>query len=222
VLGDSMRRRGAKGGKAKPVVTASPRPRRRRRKTSWKRLLTLIPLAILLPFGIGYVVAVFVLFPPKEASGAAIPVPDLVGQTTAEAQRALAAAGLGGLEPTEMPHPSAPAGQVIAQSPLPGQQLHGGAAVRVALSAGRPRVVIPDVAGFAADRAEALLRGAGFDVAHAQQESLAAPGRVLRTEPYPGQSMQLPATVTLIVSSGPPAPVVVDSLLPDTLPPPLR
>jgi beta-lactam-binding protein with PASTA domain len=36
--------------------------------------------------------------------------------------------------------------------------------VRVALSAGRPRAVVPDVIGFSATRAESLLRRAGFEV----------------------------------------------------------
>jgi eukaryotic-like serine/threonine-protein kinase len=179
-----------------------------------------VPLALLLPFIIGYFVAVYVLFPPPPAEVAAtgIAVPNLVGSSSSDAQRALVAAGLGDLLVTELPHPTAAAGHVIAQSPLPGQQLRGGAAVRVALSAGRPQVITPDVYGYSAERAESMLRRAGFDVQRLDEESTVAADRVIRTEPAPGQILGLPAVITLVVSSGPPLPPP-DSLPPDTLPP---
>ncbi|HSJ09400.1 MAG TPA: PASTA domain-containing protein, partial [Longimicrobiales bacterium] len=95
-----------------------------------------------------------------------------------------------------------------------------GGIVRVAVSAGRARVLVPDVAGFSPERAESLLRRAGFTVIVASMESQAPAGRVIRTEPQPGHSAMLPAEVTVIVSTGPPAPVEPDPVLPDTLPPP--
>jgi eukaryotic-like serine/threonine-protein kinase len=179
-----------------------------------------VPLALLLPFIIGYFIAVYVVFPPPaaEVAGSGIPVPSLVGSSASDAQRALVAAGLGDLLVTELPHPTASAGQVIAQSPLPGQQLRGGAAVRVALSAGQPQVVTPDVHGYSAERAESMLRRAGFDVQRLDEESPVAAGRVIRTDPSPGQVLGLPAVITLVVSSGPPLPEP-DTLPPDTLPP---
>jgi beta-lactam-binding protein with PASTA domain len=216
MLGDSVRRRQPKrrqGGEP-------ARPQQGRRK--WRPLLLALPLALTLPFLIGYLLAVHVIFPPQQASGAGIPVPELVGLSSLDAQRALVAAGLGPLEPSELPHPTAPAGQVIAQSPLAGQQLRAGAGVRVALSAGRPRVVVPDVRGFTAERAQSLLQRSGFDVTHTTEESPTAEGRVLRTDPPPGEQRTLPAVVTLVVSAGPPPPVEPDTIFGDTpaVPPP--
>jgi hypothetical protein len=213
MLGESVRRR---------------QPRRRNRPSGegpgsarrWKPLLVLVPLAALGPFLIGYLLAVYILFPPLPTAGDGIPVPDMIGQSTAEAQRALAAAGLGPLEVMELPHPTAPSGAVVAQTPLPGQQLRPGATATVAVSTGRPRAMVPDVTGFSVERAESLLRRAGFTVAQVEQESPVAPGRVIRTDPEPAQERTLPAEVTLVVSTGPP-PVELPDTLFDAGPPPL-
>lgn len=196
MLGDSVRRR---------------QPKRRTREPSgrdhgernWGRILLIVGAALIVPFAIGYLVAVYVLFPPTEVSGSGIPVPDLIGRTTSEAQRDLVAAGLGDMETTELPHPDADPGTVIAQSPIAGQQLRQGAGVSVALSSGPARVMVPDVLGFSADRAESMLVRAGFTVTRSEQESPAPPGRVIRTDPEPGYPLVLPAPVTLIVSTGP-------------------
>jgi hypothetical protein len=214
MLGDSVRRRQPGGGRterARPPAGRSFGSRLRgffggARDRKWRPLLIALPLAIIVPFVVGYMIAVFVLFPPTEVTAAGVPVPDLIGSAASDAQRMLVAAGLGELEPEMLPHPSAPAGQVLAQSPLPGQQLRAGARVRVALSAGPPRALVPDVIGFSGTRAESLLRRAGFDVAVITEPSVAPAGRVLRTEPEPGQERLLPAFITLTVSEGLPEP----------------
>lgn len=200
MLGDSVRRRLPKRRTAR-----EPGEPRAHGERNWKRILLALAAALVVPFAIGYVVAVYVLFPPTEVSGSGTPVPDLRGRTTSEAQRELVAAGLGDLEITELPHPDADPGTVIAQSPLPGQQLRPGADVRIALSSGPARVMVPDVLGFGADRAESMLARAGFTVTRADLESPAPAGQVIRTDPGPGQPLALPASVTLIISTGPAA-----------------
>ncbi|MBR9990828.1 MAG: PASTA domain-containing protein [Gemmatimonadetes bacterium] len=199
MLGDSVRRRQPK---RRAPRAGSDRPRGER---NWRRLLGGLVIALIVPFLIGYLIAVYVLFPPTEVSGAGLPVPDLHGRTTSQAQRDIVAAGLGDMQITELPHPDADEGTIIAQSPLPGQQLRRGADIRIAVSSGPARVMMPDVLGFSAERAESMLVRAGFTVSRSEQESPAPAGRVIRTEPEPGQPQVLPATVTLIVSSGPPA-----------------
>ncbi|HSJ07905.1 MAG TPA: PASTA domain-containing protein [Longimicrobiales bacterium] len=198
MLGDSVRRR-------QPHRRGDAPTPRRATKTDrpwWRPVIIAVAIALVVPFAVGYLLAVFVVFPPAEHATSGIAVPDLVGHSAEEAQRELAAAGLGPVEVTEMPHPTAAAGLIVAQSPLPGQQLRAGASVVVALSAGEARAVIPDVIGFGADRAESLLRRAGFEVERLMQESPAAPGRVIRTDPEPAQVRPLSTMVTLVVSSG--------------------
>jgi eukaryotic-like serine/threonine-protein kinase len=217
MLGDSLRRRhGGRPAASADPVTPGPTPPRR--PFPWRPLLIALPLVLGVFFLLGYLVATRLLFPPPEATGAGIAVPDLLGRSATEARQALVAAGLGELQPTELPHPSAPSGQVVAQSPLPGQQLRRGEAVRVALSAGRPRALVPDVHGFSADRAEVMLRRSGFATERIPEESAAAAGRVIRTEPAPGEERVLPSSVTLFVSTGPPA--APDTIPADTIAPP--
>jgi beta-lactam-binding protein with PASTA domain len=195
VLGDSVRRRGG------PIRSG---PVRSRRSTAWgwRRWVPALIAAAVVPFAIGYAVAVFVLFPPPAVSAAGVPVPRLVGLDVEAAGRVLIEAGLGAMDITRLPHPTRPAGTVVAQSPLPGQQLRPGAGVRLAVSSGVPRAVVPDVVGFPADRAETLLRRLGFTVAREEELAIdpAAAGRVLRTEPRPGVDLALPALVTIIVA----------------------
>ncbi|HSJ14557.1 MAG TPA: PASTA domain-containing protein [Longimicrobiales bacterium] len=194
MLGESVRRR-----------QPQRRPRARGAR-SWRLWLPAVLAALVVPFVIGYAMAVFVLFPEPKVAGGGIAVPVLVGRTADEAERALSSAGLGRAEVLELPHPNAPVGQVLAQSPLPGQQLPAGADVRISVSGGRPRVRVPDVAGFSAQRAEQLLRSFGFDVVAREQESDVPAGRVIGTDVPTGTESVLPATVTLFVSTGPPPP----------------
>jgi serine/threonine-protein kinase len=155
-----------------------------------------------LPFLVGYAIAVFVLFPAPPTVEAGIEMPDLVGETEQEANVVLTGLGLGPTESTRLPHPTQPAGTVIAQSPLPGQQLRAGAGVRVAVSTGVPRATVPDVVGFTEGRAAALLQRFGFTVAREIEASEEETGRVIRTDPSSGRDLALPARVTVHVSDG--------------------
>jgi serine/threonine-protein kinase len=175
-----------------------------------------VTAALLVPFAIGWVLTVFVFFPAQEVAPLGIPVPSLHGLTVVEAERALARLGLGRVAAAALPHPITPEGEVMAQSPLPGQQLRRGAEVRVAVSSGPVQVSVPDVLGQPAERAEERLKGMGFAVARVDGESPVEFGRVYAIEPAIGTTARLPALVTLHVSLGPPP----DSLAVDTLQPP--
>lgn len=215
MLGDSVRRRNPQ---------RKPRgPRRARGRGLGVRFWVLGALAALLvPFAVGYVVAAFLLFPaPAVEETVGIPVPALRGMSTVAAERALAQAGLGSLVVTSFPNPRAPEGEIVAQSPLPGQQWRAGADVRVGVSAGLPRALVPDVLGETAERAEQALRRAGFEVVRTDVESAVAAGRVVSLQPAPGSEARLPATVTLSVSLGPPPAdsfIMEPQLPPDTVP----
>jgi hypothetical protein len=206
LLGDSVRKR--RGGRTKRSQPAgAPASGTRWTRKHWLAVLA----ALALPFGMGYLLAVLVIFPPLPVAGDGIAVPELVGKRVAEAQREMDALGLGALETTPLPSPDADEGAIMAQSPLPGQQLRAGAHVRVSVSSGRPRVLVPDVVGFPIERAAALLSRLGFTVQRVDEDSPVERGRVLGVDPGPGAQLQLPARVSVRVSTG-----VADTMQIDT------
>lgn len=208
MLGDSVRRNlGRSAGGKKPGTKG----RGRRPGLPGKWWMWIAALAI--PFGLGWLVATQVLFPKPAVVAEGTPVPQLVGRSLADAGRELRSAGLGATLATELPNADVPAGVITAQSPLAGQQARAGASVRVAVSSGTPKVAVPDVRGFSEERARTLLRGLGFEVADTVEESSLPAGRVSGIEPGAGAVLQLPATVRLFVSSGPPP----DTMAVDTM-----
>lgn len=216
MLGDSLRRRrhGAPGSEKpealeKPRTFEGPRGWMAFSRGRW----ILMALAVLgVSFGIGYLLATVVIFPPPDTAGSGVTVPDLYGSTQAEAEAALGEMGLEVGEVTELRSLSADAGRVLAQAPLPGQELRPGATVSMGVSGGPPELRVPPLVGLGQATARELLETVGFDVAVQQTRSMDIPaGVVTRAEPEPGTPQRLPAQVLIIVSTGPP-PDSVDSV----------
>ncbi|HUG40616.1 MAG TPA: PASTA domain-containing protein [Longimicrobiales bacterium] len=177
----------------------------------------LAALVILLTsFGVGYLVSTQLLFPAPETAGTGVAVPGLYGMDREEAEGAVVAAGFGVGRVEVLAGADIPAGQVMAQSPIAGQQLRRGAAVDMTLSAGAPELRVPPVEGLGASAARDLLRESGFAVDVKQVPAQTPAGAVARMDPVSGTTVQLPATITLFVSLGPPR---VDSVLPPAGPP---
>jgi serine/threonine-protein kinase len=201
-----------------------PRERRsthRETPVKWWRIIPATIAALTIPFAIGYVIAVYMLFPaPKVEPGSnGIPVPDLVGRSYREARDMLATAGLGELDTIMLAHASREAGTILAQDPLPGQQLRRGARVSASVSSGTAMVRVPNVEGFTADAAEQVLKRMGFETQRSEETSSMQAGTVTRVEPMSGATVKLPTTVVIWISTGMP---VVDSFTvrnarPDTI-----
>jgi serine/threonine-protein kinase len=183
----------------------------REKPVRWRTVIPATLAALTVPFAIGYVVAVYLLFPaPKVDPGSAgIAVPNLVGKSVTEAQDLLDAAGLGTLDTMMLPHANVEAGHILAQDPLPGQQLRGRATVSVSVSSGTALVRVPNAEGFTADVAEQVLKRMGFETQRMEETSAARAGTVTRLEPMSGATVKLPTMVTIWVSTGLPP---VDSL----------
>lgn len=192
-IGDSIRRR-----------HGSPRPTRSAAGVRWGRVALIALGGVLAAFGLGYALAVLVLFPAPPEAAPGIVVPRVVGVDTTFAARTLAARGLRLGTVTAIPDASVAAGMIVAQDALAGQQLRRGATVNVAVSSGPVRTVLPDVTGLAAARAQALLTALGFQVAQQTSPGDRPAGEVLRVEPAAGVAYDVPAQATLIVSTGPP------------------
>jgi serine/threonine-protein kinase len=147
------------------------------------------------------------------ARSALVTVPDLVGLTGADAANALSAAGLLVGE-TERVGATAPAGQILAQSPAPGSTVAGGSSVDVTVSDGS--ATVPDLVGLNETVATNLVLAAGLTVGTvAQKTSDKAPGTVVGQEPKAGAEASPGATVDMTVAVGQP-------LVPDVVGKPLQ
>ena len=212
MLGDSLRRRNAPTPPRPGTKPARPpRAGRLGGLPGWARWILAALVILLGSFITGYLLSTQVLFEAPETAGTGVPVPDLYGIDREGAEAALADVGLGVGQVSLMPSSRIPAGQVLAQGPVAGQQLRPGATVDLTLSGGPPEVRVPPVEGLAQRAARDILEEAGFAVQIAQIPSPAVEGTVARTDPVPGRATTLPATVTVFVSLGPP---MVDTALP--------
>lgn len=186
------------------MVARGYRSRRRQpaRKRGSLRIFLASVVVAAFTFLAGYFVAVRLLFPPLPVPEDGIIVPDITGSGFGQADAQLRGVGLALGDTVGVPHATMPPGIIVAQDPLPGQQLRGGGRVRVGVSTGLARMSVPDVTGFRAERAVNLLRRLGFDVDQQLQPDAQPAGTVLSTTPPAGTSRTLPSRVLLIVSDG--------------------
>ena len=203
------------------MITRRSRPPARPRRDARKivKLAAIgVAVAAIMFFG-SYLVAVRILFPPLPEPEDGIVVPSLIGMTVPQAEARMRQIGLRVTESTQIAHPTQPPGIVIAQSPLPGQQLRSLGAVRLGVSSGLPRIPVPNVIGFSAERARAAMAAVGFQTEEMTIEDEMPAGTVVRVSPPVGSSEPVPSRVLLYVSTGPPQ-VAPDTLAapPDTVP----
>lgn len=152
----------------------------------------------------GYLIATQVFFPAPPPPGDLFEVPDLRGLGLASASERLSGAGLALGAVDSLQHPSATAGLVLGQSPLPGQVSQPSSPVRVTISTGPQTRSIPDVRRLDEERARIVLETSGFVVEVDTSESDEPRGRVIGVSPPPDSVVALPAQVVLLVSAGPP------------------
>lgn len=137
-----------------------------------------------------------------------IAVPNVVGQTEAEARATLEGAGFEvNVEQREPDDENTPEGQVFEQRPAAEEQLTRGETVTIVVALASD-VTVPSVAGQSQSQAGATLQEAGCSVGNAtQQPSDSVPaGSAINTDPPSGTTLPADAcTVTLIISSGPAA-----------------
>ncbi|MDR0874840.1 MAG: PASTA domain-containing protein [Clostridiales Family XIII bacterium] len=132
-------------------------------------------------------------------------VPNLVGLSKADAQKAIADAGFR-LGEVHYEASNAAEGSVIAQTPKAGDMLVPGMSVSFTVSTGpKPITVqVPNVVGKARADAEAVIAGLGLKVSVAEEFSNTYPaGQVSAQNPAAGATVEEGATVTITVSKGP-------------------
>ena len=146
-------------------------------------------------------------------------VPNVVGQSEADATQALQQAGFVA-KANQAYSDTAPAGTVVAQTPPGGVFAQTGATVEVTLSHGPPppdAVEVPDLTGMSQDEATKALEAAGFKVEVLGAYSDTVPeGSVMGQAPSAGLSSPPGATVTIAVSQGPPPTAATQPTTPTT------
>lgn len=154
---------------------------------------------------VGYLIATRAVFPAPAPPGDMYEVPDLRGADLATVREQLAGANLelGAID--SISHPTVPAERVVGQSPLPGQPTLPSNPVRVTVSLGPQTRAVPDVRGLGRDQALVVLEASGFVVHVDSTESERPRGRIVEVSPEPDSTVELPAEVEVVVSTGPPS-----------------
>jgi serine/threonine-protein kinase len=151
------------------------------------------PAGTLLPQGTGLTLYV-------SSGKAAVPLPDVTGETESAAKSQLTGDGF---TVTTSPQPSSsqPVGTVISQSPAGGTTLAPGSAVSLVIATAPTTASVPPVVGDTAAAATSTLRGAGFtvnkktqDVAKQNQD-----GNVISQSPAAGGTANKGSAVTIVV-----------------------
>lgn len=129
---------------------------------------------------------------------------DVVGKNIEDAEAVLTAAGI----PYSIEHQNddtVEADIVISQSYAKGEMIPEGSEVKIIVSAGKEEVSVPNVVGYAVDRAETILGDdEGFQVTHAYEYSDdVEKDHVISQEPVGGQMAAKGSKVKIVISNGP-------------------
>ncbi|WP_409470909.1 Stk1 family PASTA domain-containing Ser/Thr kinase [Streptomyces sp. HC307] len=174
------------------------RPDRRRQKKSNTSTILLVVAAVLVLVG-----AILIGRWAFEGGGVGndtVPVPNLVGQTEADARRLLANSDLEVGTVTQEPCEKEKKGNVCSQDPQPKTEVDKNTTVNIVVSTGAPKVEVPDVEDLLFDDAKSTLTEKGFEVEQQAQESTETPGTVLAQNPKGGTELEKGSTVTLTVA----------------------
>ena len=140
--------------------------------------------------------------------GEKVTVPKLEGLTIDEAKAAIESAGLLAEAAAAEASDTVAKDIIIRQSPASGTELDAGSTVKYTPSLGKGNAAVPSVIGLSKVDAESAILNAGLKVnaIYSEHEEVAK-DLVISQSPGANSSLEKGGTVTIEVSSGPPAPV---------------
>jgi beta-lactam-binding protein with PASTA domain len=160
-------------------------------------------LTILLFLGI-LIAVVALVFSLLSNSAATVEVPNVVGETFADAEKALVDAGFkasrGGTEPSA----EITEGHVTRQEPAGGRKVQKGQNITLIVSSGPPSGEVPDLTGMTEDEAESTLEASGLQKGEVKREAsdTVEEGRIISTDPPKGEEVREGTKVNLLISAG--------------------
>ncbi len=159
-----------------------------------------------LGFGVvlGYVVTTRLFFPLPPLPRDLFEVPDVRGLDRAAALDMMERAGVYAAVTDSFRHPTALSGEVLGQSPIPGQLSAAANTVALTVSLGPVRRPVPDVVRLGLSSARTVLEASGFAVVVDTLLAELPPGQVVEISPEAGTDVALPMEVIVYVSTGPP------------------
>ena len=188
---------------AEAETTTVDRPRRRRRlRRGW--IVALVVLLISAGAGAG---AWWL------GSGRYVQAPSLLGLDKASATATLHSHHLAVTMDPAVYSETVQQGEVAVQRPGPGARVVRGKHVHLALSKGPERFAVPAVSGASLADAKTALATSHLTAAAQPQTAydMKVPkGKVLRTDPAAGSKLKPGATVTIVLSAGPPLVTIPD------------
>lgn len=169
----------------------------------------------------GFLVAYLLIFLfafPAEVIPDDAKVPNVVGLMYADAARRIEKAGFHTVQGESRFHPRAQEGTVLQQDPPAESTQKRGIDVRLAVSAGQRSSPVPQLTGLSEQQARVAIANAGFELGTVRREASDQPrGSIIASTPAPGEVLQLPASIAIVVSDGP-AILTVPDLVGRTLP----
>lgn len=131
-------------------------------------------------------------------------IPRVVGMTIDAANAALEKAGFHSLRGESRYSKTTAEGIVLEQDPPAGSLQKRGSEVTLILSSGQATATVPDVTGTSQQQAQIAIENAGLTFGSVSQQLSDQPrGAVIGSSPPAGTSLQLPATVNIMLSQGP-------------------
>ena len=179
----------------KPIREMTAGTKRRVSKRVRRNRIIAAMLAVALGIGGWYVLV---------GPGSRIVVPSVVGASIEEANAALAPLGLRSEVIENRFDEEIPAGKILESNPSGGDKIDAGGSVKLVISKGQERYVIPVLTGLTPEAALKLLTNQPLKSAGIIEEfnSTIPKGLVISTNPSNGQKVKRDTPVTILVSKG--------------------
>ncbi|MFT4200417.1 Stk1 family PASTA domain-containing Ser/Thr kinase [Gordonia sp. (in: high G+C Gram-positive bacteria)] len=129
-------------------------------------------------------------------------IPDVKGQSKADAVKALKALGFTVVKTEKIDSPADLLGKAVKTTPPAGTDTEVNSVVVVHIGEGPKKVTIPELVGETEDRARAILKQLGLNMTVVPGDSEMPRGEVVTTSPAAGATIADDQTVTITVSRG--------------------